>query len=206
MKKMKRRIPGQNPETDSCAVEPGVLFKMDILTLLLFTLSLLATNLIEASPVVIHDAGGEPLAPYIQRMFEEEPGAEAGRNNRIPPQNQGTARQAPAPFTLPITTPEMSPGRVTPQPIDQPFMSRPLFLIGSDRFSHQWFIQNRERLSELNAAGMLVQVDSIEDLQTMARLSDGFSVQIMPASGSDIARQLGLKHYPVLIWKNGIEQ
>lgn len=186
--------------------DPTMLLRLDILTLLLFTLGMLATNLIEASPVVIHDAGGEPLAPYIQRMFEEEPGAEAEQNSRTPPSTQGTAGQVPVPFTLPITTPEMSPGRVTPRPINQPFMSRPLFLIGSDRFSRQWFIQNRERLSELNAAGMLVQVDSIEDLRTMARLSDGFNVQIMPASGSDIARQLGLKHYPVLIWKNGIEQ
>ncbi|MBL3529434.1 MAG: integrating conjugative element protein [gamma proteobacterium endosymbiont of Lamellibrachia anaximandri] len=189
---------------DSCVTEPSVLFRLDILALLLFTLGILSSHLIQASPVVIHDAGGEPLAPYIQRMFEEEPSAETERNKRTP--TQGNAGQTFAPFTLPITTPEMSPGRVTLRPIDQPFMSRPLFLIGSDRVSRQWFIQNRERLSQLNAAGMLVQVDSIKDLRTMARLSEGFNLQIMPASGSDIAHELGLKHYPVLIWKSGIEQ
>ena len=100
----------------------------------------------------------------------------------------------------------MTPGRVTPRPIKQPYMSRPLFLIGTDRLSQQWLIQNRERLGELNAAGIIVQADSMEELRIIARLTDGFNVQIMPAPASDIARQLGLKHYPVLIWKNGIEQ
>ncbi|MEJ1355845.1 MAG: integrating conjugative element protein [Candidatus Sedimenticola sp. (ex Thyasira tokunagai)] len=206
MKNIKKRTQSESTETDSCIIEPGVLLRLDILTLLLFTLGVLATNLIKASPVVIHDAGGEPLAPYIQRMFEEEPGAGTEQTDSDRQSIQGNAGQASVPFTLPITTLEMSPGRVTPRPINRPFMSRPLFLIGSGRFSRQWFIQNRERLSELNAAGILVQVDSIEDLRTMARLSDGYNLQIMPASGSDIARQLGLKHYPVLIWKNGIEQ
>ncbi|MEG7523134.1 MAG: integrating conjugative element protein [Chromatiales bacterium] len=204
MKNIEDQTQREGTETDSCVIEPGSLFRLDILALLLFTLGILASHLIQASPVVIHDAGGEPLAPYIQRMFEEEPGAETERNKRTP--TQDNAGQTSVPFTLPITTPEMSPGRFTPRPIDQPFMSRPLFLIGSDRFSRHWFIQNRERLSELNAAGMLIQVDSIEDLRTMARLSGGYNLQIMPASGSDIAHQLGLKHYPVLIWKNGIEQ
>lgn len=204
MKNIMKRTQREGVERNSCVIEPGSLFRLDILTLLLFTLGILASHLIQASPVIIHDAGGETLAPYIQRMFEEEPSGETERNKRTP--TQDNAGQASVPFTLPITTPEMSPGRVTPRPIDQPFMSRPLFMIGSGRFSRQWFIQNRERLSELNAAGMLIQVDSIEDLRTMARLSEGFNLQIMPASGSDIARQLGLKHYPVLIWKNGIEQ
>ncbi len=204
MKDITERTQREGTETDSCEFEPGSLFRLDILALLLFTLGTLASHLIQASPVVIHDAGGEPLAPYIQRMFEEEPSGETERNKRTP--TQDNVGQASVPFMLPIITPEMSPGRVTSRPIDQPFMSRPLFMIGSGRFSRQWFIQNRERLSELNAAGMLVQVDSIKDLRTMARLSEGFNLQIMPASGSDIARQLGLKHYPVLIWKNGIEQ
>jgi integrating conjugative element protein (TIGR03765 family) len=172
---------------------------MRLRTLVLLTLCLLAAALVEAAPVVIHDAGGEPLAPYIQRLFEEEPSTQ----KKPPPQSSG---QASAPFTLPIKTPEMTPGRVTPRPINQPYMSRPLFMIGTDRLSQQWFVQNRKRLSELNAAGMIVQADSMDGLHTIARLVDGLNVQIMPAPASDIARQLGLKHYPVLIWKNGIEQ
>ncbi|MCP4070798.1 MAG: DUF2859 domain-containing protein, partial [Hyphomicrobiales bacterium] len=43
-----------------------------------------------------------------------------------------------------------------------------------------------------------------EDLQATANLSGGLS--ILPASASDIAKALGISHYPVLISAHGIEQ
>ena len=52
--------------------------------------------------------------------------------------------------------------------------------------------------------GMLVQVDTVDDLRTIAELADGLS--ILPASASDIAQALGISHYPVLISAHGIEQ
>ena len=52
--------------------------------------------------------------------------------------------------------------------------------------------------------GMLVQADTLEDLRTIAELADGLS--ILPASASDIAKALGISHYPVLISTHGIEQ
>lgn len=51
---------------------------------------------------------------------------------------------------------------------------------------------------------MLVQAETMEDLRGIARLADGLS--ILPASGSDIAKALGVSHYPVLISAHGIEQ
>ncbi len=172
-------------------------------SLVLMILGILTTPLIGAAPVIIYDAGGEPLAPILKRLFEDESGADT----EPPTQTVQTApQQKSVPFALPIRTPEMSPGRVTPRAINQPFMTRPLFLIGTDRLSQQWLIQNRARLGELNAAGMIIQADTTEELQAIARISNGYNLQIMPASASDIAQQLGLKHYPVLIWKSGIEQ
>lgn len=163
---------------------------------------MLTAPLTEAAPVVIYDAGGEPLAPILNRLFEDE----SETNSKPPIQSAQVAQQHSVPFELPIKTPEMSPGRVTPRAINQPYMTRPLFLIGTDRLSQQWFIQNRVKLGELNAAGMIIQADTTEELQAIARISNGYNLQIMPASASDIAHQLKLKHYPVLIWKNGIEQ
>jgi len=165
-------------------------------------LGMLTAPLSEAAPVVIYDAGGEPLAPILNHLFEDE----ADTNSKPPIQSAQAAQQHSVPFELPIKTPEMSPRRVTPRAISQPYMTRPLFLIGTDRLSQQWLIQNRMKLSELNAAGMVIQADTLEDLQAIARISNGYNLQIMPASASDIAHQLNLKHYPVLIWKNGIEQ
>ena len=168
----------------------------------MFIAGMLIVPLTEAAPVVIYDAGGEPLAPILKRLFEDE----ADTNSKSPIQSAQAAQQHSVPFELPIKTPEMSPGRVTPRAINQPYMTRPLFLIGTDRLSQQWLIQNRIKLSELNAAGMIIQADTTEELQAIARISNGYNLQIMPASATDIAHQLDLKHYPVLIWKNGIEQ
>ncbi|MCP4099911.1 MAG: integrating conjugative element protein, partial [Lentisphaerae bacterium] len=66
------------------------------------------------------------------------------------------------------------------------------------------FKNHRDRLKEIGAVGMLVQADTREDLQATANLSGGLS--ILPASASDIAKALGISHYPVLISAHGIEQ
>jgi integrating conjugative element protein (TIGR03765 family) len=86
---------------------------------------------------------------------------------------------------------------------DRPF-THPLFLIGSDARSRQWLQTHRDRLKAIGAVGMLVQADTADDLRTIARLADGLS--ILPASGSDLAKALGISHYPVLISAHGIEQ
>ena len=56
----------------------------------------------------------------------------------------------------------------------------------------------------IGAVGMLVQAETREDLEAVADLADGLS--ILPASASDIAKALGISHYPVLISAHGIEQ
>jgi len=70
--------------------------------------------------------------------------------------------------------------------------------------SRQWLQDNRDRLKEIGAVGMLVHADSLEDLRVIAELADGLS--ILPASGSVIAQALGISHYPVLISTHSIEQ
>jgi integrating conjugative element protein (TIGR03765 family) len=92
---------------------------------------------------------------------------------------------------------------VPSQAHNRPF-ARPFFLIGSDQYSRQWLIKHRERLGEIGAVGMLVQAETINDLQAIARLARG--LPIMPGSGADIAKALGVLHYPVLITSQGIEQ
>ena len=69
--------------------------------------------------------------------------------------------------------------------------------------SRTWLAQHRERLAAIGAVGMLVQAESADDLDAIARLADG--LPILPASASDIARVLGIKHVPVLISRRGIE-
>ncbi len=104
---------------------------------------------------------------------------------------------------LPIRSPGLTPGWVQARKQDHPF-TRPFFLIGSDPRSRQWLRTHRDRLEAIGAVGMLVQADTLDDLRSIAELAGGLS--ILPASGSDIAKALGISHYPVLISVHGIEQ
>ena len=56
----------------------------------------------------------------------------------------------------------------------------------------------------MGAVGMLVQADTLEDLRRVAQMAGGLA--ILPASATDIAKALGIRHYPVLISSHGIEQ
>jgi len=152
----------------------------------------------QAELTVIYDSGNtQPLAPFLE-VIED---IEAPQQQPAPTNNQLGA--ADLKTLLPIKSPGLSPGPIQPQAVKHPFI-RPFFLIGSDPLSRQWLSQHRDRLLEIGAVGMLVQVETAADLETIAKIGQG--LQIMPASGSDIAYALGIKHYPVLVSKEGIEQ
>ena len=153
----------------------------------------------QAELTVIYDNGHtQPIAPFLE-VFESAD--ELPRQSPVPKRPQLGAADPKA--WLPIQSPGLTPGPVQARSHDRPF-ARPFFLIGSDRQSRQWLQNHRGRLKEIGAVGMLVQADTLDDLRTTASLADGLS--ILPASASDIAKALGVSHYPVLISAHGIEQ
>lgn len=106
-------------------------------------------------------------------------------------------------YLLPIRSPGLTPGTVQPRSLEVK-VSRPVFLVGSDRRSLAWLQQHKDQLRELGAVGLLVQAETTADLRAIARIADG--LQIAPASGTSIAKAVGVSHYPVLIGPTGIEQ
>lgn len=160
--------------------------------------ALLLAGVCQARPVVIHDSGDtEPVAPYLEVLdaVEAAPAPVAPAHPQL-----GTADPA---HLLPIRSPGLTPGDVARRLFERP-ISRPFFLIGSDPRSRAWLSAHAGRLREIGAAGMLVQAETVEDLAAIARIGRGLA--IMPASGSDIARALGIRHYPILVSREGIEQ
>ena len=152
-----------------------------------------------AELTVIYDSGDtQPLAPYLEVFESADPVPRQSPTITLP--RLGAADPE---AWLPIQSTGLTPGAVQPRAIHRPF-SRPVFLIGADAYSLQWLQANRDRLQEVGAVGMLVQADTLEDLRTVAQLADGLA--ILPASATDIARALGIKHYPVLITSERIEQ
>jgi integrating conjugative element protein (TIGR03765 family) len=151
---------------------------------------------------VIYDSGAtQPLAPYLEVFGGRLAAAPATAS---PDNHLGAAELA---RLLPICTPALTPGPVLPRPLSLPngaTWPRPFFLIGADPKSRQWLAVHRERLVELEAIGMLVNAESVAELEAIAAIARG--LPILPASATDIAEALGLKHIPVLISRGGIEQ
>ncbi len=160
-------------------------------------LLLLVSGVLSAEPVVILDSGQtRSLPPYLS-------GFTANTRSLDHPPRPASKAQFDIHRYLPVRTPELSPGKVVRRPMEHG-PTTPLFLIGSDRFSQQWLTTHRDRLLALGATGLLVQAETIEDLQAIARRGQG--LMITPVSGSDLAHHLGIRHYPVLISREGIEQ
>ena len=153
----------------------------------------------KAELTVIYDSGHtQPISPFLE-VFESTDGTP--QQSPIPTRPQLGAADPKA--WLPIQSPGLTLGPVRTRSHDRP-LARPFFLIGSDTRSRQWLQDHRDQLKAIGAMGMLVQADTLEDLRTIAELADGLS--ILPASASDIAKALGISHYPVLISTHGIEQ
>jgi integrating conjugative element protein (TIGR03765 family) len=151
-----------------------------------------------AAVTVIYDSGAtRPLAPFHESLKGSTPPTRPPSTG-APRLGAGDVRTL-----LPIRSPGLSPGPVPARSQDRPF-SRPFFLIGSDDRSRQWLMKHRDRLKEIGAVGMLVQAETLEDLRATAELAMG--LPIMPASGADIAAELHISHYPVLVTSRGIEQ
>src|SRR5690606_19078802 len=116
-------------------------------------------------------------------------------------------RPSAGPFSeadmLPVRSTWLSPGDVARRTIEAPGMP-PFFLVGDDARSRDWLRQRAPRLRELNAVGLVVNVDSAGTLAALRALAPGLS--LAPTPGDDLAARLGLSHYPALITATGIEQ
>lgn len=104
---------------------------------------------------------------------------------------------------LPVKTIALSPGRVVARKISTPGLPA-LFLIGDDARSRAWLQRRLSTLQQLKAVGLVVQVDSAQQLERLRTMAPGLS--LYPASADDLAQRLRLSHYPVLITATAIEQ
>jgi integrating conjugative element protein (TIGR03765 family) len=104
---------------------------------------------------------------------------------------------------FPIHTPELSPGEVMATST-QLLLPQPFFIIGCDARSRQWLRQFSGRLLQIGAMGLVVDAQSLADYQAVAALVPG--IRLSPTPASQLAKQLALRHYPVLISASRIEQ
>lgn len=148
-----------------------------------------AASIASADLTVIFDNGqARPISDFFSPL-------DSATSDKVPPTiDKPQLGAADVQSLLPIRSPGLTPGKFTARAHPVPFAGA-FFLIGSDALSKHWLRQHRKALKAMGAAGLLVEASSLEDLRAIAEIADG--LPIIPASASDIAKALGISHYPV---------
>jgi integrating conjugative element protein (TIGR03765 family) len=104
---------------------------------------------------------------------------------------------------FPVHTPGLTPGDINPQRI-QLLLPQPFFMVGCDSRSKQWLGRYQGRLTQIGAVGLVVEAESLAEFQALAAVAQG--LRLSPVSAPQLAKQLGISHYPVLVSASRIEQ
>ncbi|MBS9435070.1 integrating conjugative element protein [Photorhabdus hainanensis] len=160
-------------------------------------LMMILTPCSQAALTIVADLGGQSTAVYFDAINAQDNELTTSSNTEAAPPDLTEGGM------LPVETPELSPGSVDARPLQLPGMGA-LFMIGDDALSKQWLKKNLVGLRKKQAVGLLVSVRDKAQLDELRQLAEG--LVLAPASGSDLARRLNLRHYPVLITDTGLTQ
>ena len=153
-----------------------------------------------ADLVVLYDSGQSwPIDRYLEPLQarpDQPPTADSG------PKNGGLGAADLTTF-LPIRSPSLTPGPVAARKFEAP-VPVAFFMIGSDDASLHWLREHRDILISQGAVGLLVDANNKEDLEAVAEAAG--SLSITPASGEDIAKAMGVQHYPFAVSEGRIWQ
>lgn len=98
-------------------------------------------------------------------------------------------------------------GKFSPRPLPKSMgglIETPIFLIGSDRQSQAWLLKKKPELIAIGAKGILIESPNNKRFLQIKSMAKPLIMNAM--SIDDIAVQLNLNHYPVLISTKGITQ
>nr|WP_298411654.1 integrating conjugative element protein [uncultured Halomonas sp.] len=152
---------------------------------------------------VVADYGGTSTRPYFVAIKGAGVDEDEGYSPRI-----GASSSRTQPFgeqdMLPLDSERLTPGQVASRTLNLPGGFTPFFIIGDDDLSRQWLARRGDILRDMNAVGLVVQVQNAAALEALRDEAAG--LELRPVSGDGLAERLGLAHYPVLIGPGGIEQ
>ncbi len=162
----------------------------------ILTSGLILPCLALADLTVIEDLGGQSAIPYYQSIQPVHSDNAPHHPNAIP--SQITEAQM-----LPVISRKWTVGRVNTQKINLPGAT-PIFLIGADDVSMQWLEENADKLQKIGAVGLVINVNTMEELQKLKNLTP--QLQLLPTPADTLAERLGISSYPLLITAEEISQ
>ncbi|NWA11008.1 integrating conjugative element protein [Pseudomonas gingeri] len=166
---------------------------------LVSAMALLLAHGTQAGLKVVEDLGADSALPYY-RSLNPSPSALSAKAMALPPVRLAAYGEADM---LPVQSESLVPGHLDPRVHHVPGL-QPVFLVGDDELSRRWLQQRAAVLRDLGAVGLVVSVQRLQALAELRQLGTGLTM--VPAAADDLARRLGLKHYPVLVTATGIEQ
>jgi len=111
-------------------------------------------------------------------------------------------------YGLPIVSPSLQLGKLSPRRIDIPYLSHPIAIVGcTDNDCSTcvgWLHTHRHTLEALNAVVWLVNANSLAAVNKIKAAAG--RCPLIKASGELFATQYDIHYYPVLITANHIEQ
>ncbi|POP51567.1 integrating conjugative element protein [Zhongshania marina] len=147
---------------------------------------------------VLTDRGGTAVSTYY--YSKEQANSDTEQHLSIP-------RSGYMKGIFPIRTTLMSPGEVgadeMPNLPPAYQINTPMFIIGDDPVSLQWLQDNSEFLESKRAVGVVVNIETPERMNEIRKMVST-KVPISVAPGDDIARTLGIKHYPFYVDRDGV--
>jgi len=156
---------------------------------------LVAATAVSAELAVIADNGNtRPMSDYIKSPKVSLP---------APIQNIDSLAQDYLTQLFPVHTPQLSPGTEASRSVNLN-LTQAVFILGTDPVSRQWLTQYRDRLSQIGAIGLVVDVQNLQDYKNLQALAG--TLVLSPINGSELAVQLNITHYPVLVTAQRIEQ
>jgi integrating conjugative element protein (TIGR03765 family) len=152
--------------------------------------------------IVLSDKGGVPIDKYIAKVTKK------GEEKKLTDPKKVSL---PKPINFdpntryPIVTKEMNVGKVKPRKIKKSTpVGAEFAIVGFDQYSWEWMKKNHSSLEKKGTTILVVNVKNAEQLNAIQKLMPKNRVQAVP--GTQISKELKIKHYPVLISDKGISQ
>jgi len=150
----------------------------------------------QAGVTTVHEGGPTvPIGQFTAGFFAQAP--QPAGSFAAPPSH------STLPVTFPVATASMRPGRQASETRLRTagWLPSPLFLLGDDPLSRQWLAANRDRLRRIGAAGLVVNVTSIEAFQSLRALAP--DIPMAAGSADELSRQFQADVYPLFVSVDG---
>ncbi len=161
------------------------------------------STLSEAALTVVNvDGNTIDSSPYLSDIHYPEPGAAEAMLLANKAQFDQSKPQSVESMLYPAKS-SLTPGKLVSHPLATPHLTRPIFVMGDDKFSIEWAKEHAAQLKQMGAIGIITNVGS--GSRTI-KIEREIGLTLIPASLEGIEKYVQVTHYPFLWTSKDIEQ